>query len=80
MSKQLEELIDQLSPGRRLKVVRVALGIKQNKLAETVGITPSQLSRIEDDESPLEVTIAHRAAQAMNVDYTVFIGEQKEAA
>ena len=44
--------VDRLSPGRRLRVLRVAAGLRGWELAARAGIAPGRLSELENERRP----------------------------
>jgi transcriptional regulator with XRE-family HTH domain len=44
--------LEQLSPGQRLRVLRVAAGLRGWELAARVGMAPGRLSEQENDRRP----------------------------
>ena len=44
--------LDQMTAGRRLRVLRVAAGLKGWELAARAGVPPSRISELENDRRP----------------------------
>lgn len=64
--------------GVRLKTLREQLGITQAALAQTLGLSPSYLNQIENNQRPLTVPVLLRLQSSLGVDLQ-FFSEEDEA-
>jgi transcriptional regulator with XRE-family HTH domain len=53
--------------GLDLKLLRIRRGVRQYKLASSLGINPSRLSLLENERLPLTPEMAERATRALEV-------------
>lgn len=71
VSASLRALSSRLSPREGwVKTIRVALGMTSLQLAARLGVHPTRITRIEEDECKHAVTLhtLHKAAEAMDCD------------
>jgi transcriptional regulator with XRE-family HTH domain len=65
--------------GRRVRAWRKVVGLKQNELAQVIGVDNSSLSKIEQGKKPLSATMAmalhRRYGLCMNFIYFGAIGQ-----
>jgi transcriptional regulator with XRE-family HTH domain len=54
--------------GRRLQQLRETSGLKQEQLAESVGISPRHFQRYESGETPMHATLVIDIAKALKLD------------
>ena len=71
--------LDYISLGKRIRENRISLGYTQEKLAESAGIEPSNLSHIERAATKVSLPTLVRIANALNVtlDELIFDSIQK---
>ncbi len=60
-------------PGVSLQGARVKEGLSQVDLAEKIGISQTNLSKMELGKRPIGKTMAKRLANILNVDYRLFL-------
>ena len=60
-------------PGVCLRGARVKEGLSQTELADKLGISQSNLSKMELGKRPIGKTMAKRIAAALRVDYRMFL-------
>lgn len=64
-----------MSVGQNIRKLREAKGIKQNELAEAVGIGRSYLSRIERGSSVVHIELAADIAKELNCTINTLLEE-----
>lgn len=55
---------------KRLKTFRKAFGISQTEIATTLGVTQSNMSRIERGEYPMSIDMVKKLHEAYQLNYT----------
>ena len=61
------------TPGIALRGVRLRLDMTQKEMAEKIGVSQGDLSKMEKGERPIGKKIAMRIGKAINVDYRRFL-------
>ena len=64
--------------GLKLRRLRAERGLSQTALAHTLGISPSYLNQIEQNQRPLTVSVLLKISQTLGVDVQQF-SEDDEA-
>ena len=64
--------------GIRIKKLREERGIRQELIANEVGLTQSAYSKIEKDDSRLKVDKLVKIAEVLKVPVSIFFGEEVE--
>jgi len=73
-SKTIQSLDAKFSrPGVSLQGARVKEGLSQVDLAEKLGISQTNLSKMEHGKRPIGKAMAKRIADILNVDYRLFL-------
>lgn len=67
------EYTDEQLPGRILAGTRVKEGMSQVRLAELTNIPQRHISEMENGKRPIGKKIAKLFAEALNVDYRIFL-------
>lgn len=67
------EVYPAFSPGEALRGARAKEGLTQKALAARLGITQANLSQMEHGTRPIGKSMARRLAEALAVDYRVFL-------
>ncbi|MGA7877356.1 MAG: helix-turn-helix transcriptional regulator [Desulfoferrobacter sp.] len=67
------DLTDEQLPGILLKGARGKEGHTQKELSKITGIPQRHISEMENDKRPIGKEIAKRLAEALNVDYRIFL-------
>jgi transcriptional regulator with XRE-family HTH domain len=62
--------------GTRIRKIREEHGIKQEYIAEEMGITQSSYGRLEKDDNRLTATKLIKIAEILNVSVSVLFGEK----
>jgi transcriptional regulator with XRE-family HTH domain len=71
-------MVDNLSLGQRLRVVRQERGLSQRALAEQADVSPNAISLIERDEISPSVATLQRLAAALSVKMSFFFDATTE--
>lgn len=61
------------SPGIALRGVRLRLDLTQKKMAEKIGVSQGDLSKMEKGERPIGKKLAMRIGKALKIDYRRFL-------
>jgi len=61
------------TPGIALRGVRLRLGLNQKTMAEKIGVTQGDLSKMERGERPIGKKLAMRIGKALKQDYRRFL-------
>lgn len=69
--------VKEKSIGKIINFYRTQNSLKQDALAEIIGITQSHLSDIENDKTALTVPLLFKFASAFNVPASVLLPEEK---
>ena len=64
------------SIGTRIRKIREEKGIKQENIADEMGITQSSYGRLEKDDNRLTATKLIRISEILNVSISVLFGEK----
>ena len=64
--------------GERLKALRLAAGLTQEKLAEQIGMRPQHLTRLETGGRTPSWETVLRIAKALNVSLDEFLPQESE--
>ena len=62
--------------GTRIRKIREERGIKQEHIADEMGITQSSYGRLEKDDNRLTVTKLIKISEILNVSVSVLFGEK----
>ena len=62
--------------GKKLRIIRTIKGIKQNVLAEKIGVTNIYLSSIENDKNEPSLSFIENVSKILNVPLTFFFMEE----
>ncbi|MDR2811418.1 MAG: helix-turn-helix domain-containing protein [Tannerellaceae bacterium] len=62
--------------GTRIRKIREEHGIKQEYIAEEMGITQSSYGRLEKDDNRLTATKLMKIAEILNVSVSILFGEK----
>lgn len=68
-----EEIEKYSEAGQILRGVRFKNDLTQTQLAEILGVRPHHISEMEHGKRPIGKTMAKRLAEALKVDYRVFL-------
>ncbi len=60
-------------PGRSLRGARAKEGVTQKELARSIGVRQEHISAMENNRRPIGKAMAKRLAEALKVDYRVFL-------
>ncbi len=63
--------------GRRIRELRTARGLSQERLAEAAGLTLESISRAERGASEISITSLARVCEALRIDLAGFFGKTK---
>ncbi|MGE4233892.1 MAG: helix-turn-helix domain-containing protein [Bacteriovoracia bacterium] len=61
------------TPGIALQGIRLRLNLTQKEMAEKIGVTQGDLSKMEKGERPIGKKLAMRIGKALQVDYRRFL-------
>lgn len=61
------------TPGIALRGVRLRLNLTQKEMAEKIGVSQGDLSKMEKGERPIGKKLAMRIGKALGVDYRRFL-------
>ena len=67
------EAYPDFGPGQALLGARAKEGLTQKALASRIGVTQANLSQMEHGKRPIGKAMAKRLAQALDVDYRLFL-------
>jgi len=72
----LEEGIEALNIGRKIREIRQEKEISQAELAEKIGVTPSTISQVESNSISLSLPALLRLAKVLNVSFETLLNEK----
>jgi ribosome-binding protein aMBF1 (putative translation factor) len=67
------EVFPHFNPGIALRVGRKKEGLTQKELARLIGVSQNHISEMEHGKRPIGKDMARRLAEALKVDYRVFL-------
>ncbi len=68
-----EEVFGPRNPGRLVRGARYREGLKQKDLASMIGVSPSNLSEMENGKRVIGLKMAKRLGKALQTDYRLFL-------